>query len=177
AKDVKKEFIPPAKPWLSPAMYDKKVVAAGRIKSKPTKIMKAMAMTAQYDSMKVMIKTRTAEEIIKIIIRAISPSLLIKGSNKTTWGIATIIAPPVFAMAISKGVNPSFLSKYRLKKDSNADIPKVETKITKKAIKNIGVSMVLKLLGLTSVLSAAISVFLLGSVSKNIAKTAEIIPR
>ena len=61
AKDVKKEFIPPAKPWLSPAMYDKKVVAAGRIKSKPTKIMKAMAMTAQYDSMKVMIKTRTAE--------------------------------------------------------------------------------------------------------------------
>ena len=37
--------------------------------------------------------------------------------------------------------------------------------------------MVLKLLGLTSVLSAAISVFLLGSVSKNIAKTAEIIPR
>jgi hypothetical protein len=68
------------------------------------------------------------------------------------------MAPPVIAIAISVGVNPSLRSKYRLKKDSKAASPNDDIKITRKAIKNIGVNRRLKLLVVTSVLSAATSV-------------------
>ena len=141
------------------------------------KIIKATAITLQYESKNVMTKTSTAVYIMAALIMFSSPIRRVSGSNSTICAKAPIIAPPVMAIAISEGVNPSLRSKYKLKNDSNEARPNDAIKITRKAMKNIGVNKRLKLLVVTSVLSAATSVTFLGSVSINIDKIPPIRPR
>ena len=65
----------------------------------------------------------------------ISPIFFVMRSKRNNWANAPKRPPPVTTIAISFGEKPNLWSTNKLKRDSKADSPKLEMKISKKAMK------------------------------------------